>query len=324
MDQKSCFIVSLDFELYWGVCESRPLSLYEENILGGRKAVPRLLSLFEKHGIHATWATVGFMFADGCEDAEKYFPSENLRPTYDNPRAFSYRCFEGIGKNEEEAPCFYAPSLIRMIAEHEGQEIGTHTFSHFYCRERGQTVAQFDADLRSALAIASDKGFDVRSLVLPRNQCEPDYTKAIADAGLLTYRGEESDWIHKKIKIRPLQRMLRLADVYLPLTGQGGYIPQKEAGVWNITGSRMYKPYFRPLKFLEPLKIRRIKKQMLHAAKNNLAFHLWWHPHNVGVKTDFHMKQLEEIFVYYEELRRKYGMVSMNMREAADYFSAED
>ena len=79
----------------------------------------------------------------------------------------------------------------------------------------------------------------------------------------------------------------------------------------------MYKPYFKPLGFLERLKVRRIKKQMLHAAKNGLTFHLWWHPHNVGVRTDFHMSQLEEIFSYYESLREKYGMLSLNMREAA-------
>ena len=56
---------------------------------------------------------------------------------------------------------------------------------------------------------------------------------------------------------------------------------------------------------------------MLHAAKNGLTFHLWWHPHNIGVRTDFHMQQLEEIFHYFEELREQYGMRSLNMDEAA-------
>ena len=113
-------------------------------------------------------------------------------------------------------------------------------------------------------------------------------------------------------------RLLRLADVYLPLTGQGGYIPQNENGIWNLVGSRMYKPYFKKLAFLEKLKIHRIKKQMLHAAKNGLTFHFWWHPHNVGVRTELHLKQLEEVFCYYDKLREKYGMESVNMREMVD------
>jgi hypothetical protein len=56
---------------------------------------------------------------------------------------------------------------------------------------------------------------------------------------------------------------------------------------------------------------------MLHAAMNGLTFHLWWHPHNVGVHTDLHMQQLEEILSYYDELKEKYGMRSLNMQEAA-------
>ena len=45
---------------------------------------------------------------------------------------------------------------------------------------------------------------------------------------------------------------------------------------------------------------------------------MWWHPHNVGVRMEFHMRQLEEIFRYYKELSEKYGMRSLNMGEAAD------
>lgn len=310
-------IVSLDFELFWGMQDRCPLSEYETNVLGGRKAIPQMLTLFQKHGIHATWATVGFQFAENFDELKTFFPQQNLLPTYENPAFSPYRCFDSIGTDEASAPCFYAPSLIEKIAATSGQEIGSHTFSHYYCRESGQTTEQFRADMEAAKAIAKCHGYDLKSVILPRNQCEPEYTKVLTDLGFTAYRDEENDWIHEKIKLRPLLRLLRLADVYLPLTGQGGYEPKLEAGIVNLVGSRMYKPYFKPLSFLEPLKVRRIKKQMLHAAKKGLTFHLWWHPHNVGIHTDFHLKQLEEIFGYYEELKVKYGMRSMNMGEVA-------
>ena len=312
---KPTLIVSLDFELFWGMQDGWELSGYEDHVLGGRKAIPRMLELFQKHGIHATWATVGFQFAESEAEIRKYFPDQ--KPTYDNPALSSYRCFGHIGQNETDAPCFYAPSLIEQIAATPGQEIGSHTFSHYYCREAGQTVEQFRADILAAKAVAADKGYDLKSVVLPRNQCEPEYTQVLNELGFTAYRDEENDWIHEKIKFRPLMRLLRLADVYLPLTGQGGYVPEIENGIVNLVGSRMYKPYFKPLAFLEGLKVHRIKKQMLHAAKNGLTFHLWWHPHNVGVHTDFHMNQLEAIFSYYDELKEKYGMRSLNMGEAA-------
>lgn len=310
-------LVSLDFELFWGMLDCCALEDYQDNVLGGRAAIPKLLELFRKYGIHATWAAVGFLFGQNKQELSRYFPPIELRPTYAGENLDPYAKFAEIGENEQEAPCFFAPSLIRLIAQTPGQEIGSHTFSHYYCREKGQTVEQFAADMRSARAIAEKYGYSLTSVILPRNQCEPEYTQVLRQCGFTAYRDEENDWIHEKIKLRPLLRALRLMDVYFPLTGQGGYRPKNEGGIWNLTGSRMYKPILKPLRFLEGVKLRRIKRQMRNAAEKGLTFHLWWHPHNIGVMTQEHLAQLEEIFRYYGELQEKYGMQSLNMREAA-------
>ena len=310
-------LVSLDFELFWGMLDCCPLSEYQDHVLGGRRAIPMLLRLFRERGIHATWATVGFMFADNKEELKKYFPEETLRPSYENPKLSPYARMDTIGQDEIQAPCFFAPTLIRLIADTPGQEIGSHTFCHYYCREKGQTPAQVRADLCAAKDIALDHGYDLTSVILPRNQCEPEYTAVLRDLGFNAYRDEENDWIHNKIHWRPLKRALRLMDVYFPLTGLGGYRPKNEEGIWNLTGSRMFKPIFVPLRFMEKIKLARIKSQMRHAAKHNLTFHLWWHPHNIGVFTEEHFQQLEEIFDYFAVLQDKYGMESLNMAEMA-------
>ena len=312
---KGTLIVSLDFELFWGMLDVCPLEAYQENVLGGRAAIPRLLALFEKYGIHATWATVGFLFADSYEELAGYFPEQ--LPTYGNEKLLPYSWFGKIGSNEETAPCFFAPSLISQVAQTPGQEIGSHSFSHYYCRETGQTPEQFRADMTAAKAIARDKGYVLTSVVLPRNHTEPAYTQVLRELGFTAYRDEENDWIHKHIHVTPLRRILKLADVYFPLTGLGGYRPKNENGIWNLMGSRMYKPVLKPLRFLERVKLWRIKSQMRHAARKGLTFHLWWHPHNIGILTEEHLAQLEEIFACYQELREKYGMQSLNMREAA-------
>lgn len=315
-------IVSLDFELFWGMLDCCTLDEYRENVMGGRKAIPELLKLFQKYDIHATWAAVGFLFGENYGELEHFFPKE--KPSYVNKKLDPYGRFCEIGNNEEEAPCFYAPSLLRMIEKTPGQEVGSHTFCHYYCREKGQTVEQFAADMQAAKAIAEAHGYDITSVILPRNQCEPEYTTVLREAGFTAYRDEENDWIHEKIKFRPLLRLLRLMDVYFPLTGQGGYRATNEDGIWNLTGSRMYKPIFMPLRWMENVKLRRIKAQMRHAAENGLTFHLWWHPHNVGVRTEEHLAQLEEIFRYYEQLKQTYGMQSLNMREAAAWNEKEE
>ena len=80
----------------------------------------------------------------------------------------------------------------------------------------------------------------------------------------------------------------------------------------------------RKLCFLEGLKLLRIKQQMRYAARHGLTFHLWWHPHNIGVLTDRHLQQLEEIFACYQQLKETWGMESLTMQEAASRLEKEE
>jgi hypothetical protein len=59
-------VISLDFELLWGVRDLYPADggTYRANLLGARTAIPKLLQLFEEFEIAATWATVGMLFAN--------------------------------------------------------------------------------------------------------------------------------------------------------------------------------------------------------------------------------------------------------------------
>ena len=319
------FMVSLDFELFWGMLDVCPLEQYQDNVLGGKQAIPKLLQLFEKYGIHATWATVGFLFADNYEELSHFLPK--LRPGYTDPDLDGYAWFKKIGHNEETAPCFYAPGLLKTIAATPGQEIGSHSFCHYYCREAGQTVEEFEADMLSAKAIAESKGCEVKSVILPRNQSEPEYTEVLRKVGFTAYRAEEDDWIHRcfrKWKWQVPFRGLHLLDMYLPLTGACCYAPRFENGIWNFVGSRIFRPVFRPLEFLEGWKLRRIKGEMRYAARHGLVYHLWWHPHNLGARTEENLAQLEAIFRYYLELKETYGMKSLNMGEAADLCSKSE
>ena len=242
-------IVSLDFELFWGMLDVCPLEKYQDHVLGGRKAIPGLLALFQKYGIHATWATVGYLFAGSAQEAATFFPEEGLRPTYDDPALNSYAEFSKIG--ETEAPCFFAPSLIDLVAGTPGQEIGSHTFSHYYCKEKGQTAAQFAADMTAAKAIAAKHGHTLTSAVLPRNQCDPAYIRVLRDLGFTAYRGMENNWIENKVHVRFPLRILRLTDTYFPITGYGSCTPTQEDGIWNLRGTQMFRPIFKPLKFME-------------------------------------------------------------------------
>lgn len=319
----SNFIISLDFELIWGMHEGDIVNnSYNENIKGGRKAISDLLKLFEKYEIHATWATVGLMFAENAEDAKKYFPPNALKPTYKNMNMSPYPFIKDIDKPETDKELYFAPDIIEQVSKVNGQEIASHTFSHYYCREEGQTAEQFEADIIAAKAIAEEKGYKLTSFVFPKNQAVNEYVKILSKLGFTAYRDDSNDWIHKNIKCWKLLRILRLADSYLPLTGFSGCTPDEDNGTVRLVGSRMFRPYMKPLAFLEKLKIKRIKKEMLNAAKNGLTYHLWWHPHNIGAKTEYHLKMIEEILEYYTFLNKEYGMESKNMAEVSKEYKS--
>lgn len=321
---KSTFVVSLDFELFWGMAGTASFESYSRNVLNGRAAIPKLLKLFDRYGIHATWATVGFQFAENRAELEKFLPAENLRPTYSDRTCDTYCFLEYAGLNEEDSPCFYSSSVIGQISGYANQEIASHTFSHYYCREPGQTTEQFEADMTAAKEIAQLHGYNIQSVVFPRDMSTQEHVRVLKTLGYKVFRDEADDWIHNRIHFRPLRRALSLLDVYFPLTGFSGPQPSVVDGIVRTVGNRQFRYYFRPLYFLEWLKVRRIKKQMLYAAKHGLSYHLWWHPHNLGDCTEKLLVQLEDIMSYYCELNSRYGMQSVNMRELAQDICAQD
>lgn len=309
-------LTSLDFELFWGMQDVSTIETYGENILGGKEIIPEILERFEKYGVHATWATVGGILAENENDFMRYAPPEGKRPHYETAKLSSYRCM----KDRLEKPeYFFAPILAKKIAGTSGQRIGSHTFSHYYCREKGQTVEEFEADLQAAKEIMKEKGYPMESIILPKNQCEKAHTDRLSKNGFIVYRGEEKDWIHR-MKYGIVMRGLRLMDSYVSLTGPQCYTIEEaeEDAIYNFRGSRFLRPYNSKLAFLENLKIRRLKKQMKYAAKHDLIFHMWWHPHNFGVNQKENLRNLDEILEYFKKMREKYGMRSMNMEELAE------
>ena len=310
------FVISIDFELHWGVRDHEPPNgPYRRNLLGARKAIPRLLELFERYGIAGTWAIVGFLFAKSKDERRKFEPA--LRPWYYDKSLDPYG--EPIGIGEDDDPLHFAPSLIEQIRCCPGQEIATHTFSHFYCREPGQTMEAFKADLNSAIAIAADRGIAFRSLIFPRNQANPDYFSALRDAGITCYRGPEHGWMHRGItrQERTLGlRVARVADTYIDISGKR-IVRWNEilepSGLCNVRASRFLWPYKPGLKGLEEKRLKRMIDQVNFAALEDAIFHIWFHPHNFGIHLERNLQVLETILQAFASARERYGMRSLSM-----------
>lgn len=323
---KGVLIISLDFELYWGIKHKISLNDCKNNLLAVRSIIPSLLKLFDEYEIHATWATVGFLFFESRDDLIKGLPAK--LPVYLNQKLSSYNNINNIGPNEKEDPFHYAPSLIKLITSYPNQEIASHTFSHYCCLEGGQNKDTFRDDLKSALEVAKKYNLSIESIVFPYNQVNNQYLSICEEMGIKAYRGNESSWLYKAKSQEDellIKKVLRLIDAYFNISGHNSYSLNNVSYTLpiNIPSSRFLRPYSPYLKFLEPLRLHRILSDLGYAAKNNLIYHLWWHPRNFGYGDNIgkNMSFFKKILDHFLNLQKNYGMESLNMRELTSKLS---
>lgn len=320
MNDTGHFVISLDFELFWGVRDKRTLASYGESIANVQKVIPKLLNFFDLYNAKATFATVGFLFANSKEELLSYCPrqkpnyiDENLSPYADD--------FNLVKESSKDDPYHYALNLIKLIKTHPQHEISTHTFSHYYCLEKGQTKQDFEADIKAAIAIASKEEIVIESIVFPRNQFNDAYKNILLKYGIKSYRGNEEVWFQSyqnEEDTSLLKKIFRTANCYINLSGHHTYsLPDLATNElpFNIPSSRFLRPFQKRISFLKPLQVRRIKKSMTHAAKKKELFHLWWHPHNFGANMNENFEILEEILKHYKYLNTKYNFKAATMVE---------
>ena len=320
-------VLSLDFELAWGLRDQmRGAELAHERLFGARRAVPRLLELFEEFRIGATWATVGFLFAGSRDELDRFAPS--LKPAYRNPRLSPYN--EPLGTREEDDPFHFAGSLVRAIQRTPRQEIATHTYSHYYCTEAGQNRDSFRADIASAAAIAASYGVRLRSIVFPRNQHNPEYDEVLLDFGFRTFRGNplSRSWAFSDFEgsRRRWKRLGRLWESYAG-TGRSNTTAwadlRRASGLSDVRASGMLRPYHPGLRSLESLRLQRIRSSLQVAAQQGRILHLWWHPHNFGLFQEENLAFLRRVLIEFDRCREQYGMLSLSMIGADDFLNWE-
>lgn len=312
--QKGALIISLDFELLWGIFDKVDPGQKEEYFRNTRKIIPQILQLFETYDVSCTWAIVGMLFNKNWQDWNNNKPGG--LPHYENKKLSPYEFGDRIRKTGSETLCF-ATDLIRLIKKTKGQEIGTHTYSHFYCREEGQTIEDFTQDLRKVVEMANLFEVDIKSLVFPRNQFNEDYLEVCQAYGIKNVRSNPDAWYWKNPDDSLLTKIFRTGDAYLGPRNKSysATALRKEANKpLQQKASRLLRPYSsNPL--INFIKLRRIRSEMTYAAKNNQIYHLWWHPHNFGDNPQENIVDLVSLLKHYKKLNSRYEFQSKNMQE---------
>jgi peptidoglycan/xylan/chitin deacetylase (PgdA/CDA1 family) len=323
--QKGIFTISLDHELHWGVSAHRTVESYRANLDNERAAISAMLDLFKKYEIHVTWAIVGMLFCRDKNELMQWFSKIDY-PEYENKKLSNLELAKKeVGFNEKDDPYHFGYDTISWILSVPHQEIGTHTFSHYYCIENGQTISNFESDLQAALEIGMQHQLHKKSIVYPRNQYRQEHLDSSFRAGISCFRGVQNRRMYhfQSVETRK-RRALRLIDSYFRISGDNTHLLGQHQGekIYNVPSSRFFRPYDPRFALVEKRRLARITNEMTYAAKKKRLYHLWWHPHNFGANMQKNLQNLEYILQHYSRLKDLYGFESMNMTEICEYFRA--
>lgn len=318
------FVISLDFELLWGIFDKVGTRYHPAYFSNTRAVIPQMLDLFAKQGIQCTWATVGMLFAENEEEWRQYSP--DYLPTYRTKDLSAYEWVKAHGIKPE---VHFAPELIRMILDTPGQELGSHTYAHYYTLMRGQSPEQFRQDLQATQRISEDK-FKIRlqSLVFPRNHLNELYLEICKEEGYDYVRGNPKNWFWQETQHESFSKKLfRSADCFFPIGKDTSYSREEIDLFPNepmiLPASRILRPMGKGLGLMDLARKQRIKSEMEHAARNGQIYHLWWHPHNFGRDPKGSMQELAQLIRHFKELSEKYGFQSFHMQSLGEQIGQE-
>ncbi len=274
-----------------------------------------MLEKFAEANIEATWATVGMLFAAN-EDEWRHYSPEFL-PSYRDRKFSAYEWVKMYGIRPE---VHFAPELIQQILDTPGQELGSHTYAHYYTLMRGQSPEQFREDLQATQRISQDKfGVTLESLVFPRNHINELYLNICLQEGYKYVRGNPRNWYWQETQHENLsKKIFRSADCFFQVGDKTTYSLEEVKVIEEepviVPASRILRPQQQYNLIMNKSRLARIKSEMEYAAKQKEVYHLWWHPHNFGGNPESSMAELAEVLSHYTMLHNEYGMESMNMR----------
>lgn len=319
------FTISLDFELHWGVFDKKDRQQRATCYRNTLQLIPRMLEQFAAADVHVTWATVGSLLARDQHEWELLKPA--IEPSYSIQQYSAYRWVKQHGLSPQYHWAHFAPQAIKEILRYPGQELGTHTFSHYYCLEQQLEPKAFEADLQAAQKAAALFNTKLTSLVFPRNQFNPAYLKTCFEQGITTIRSNPVHWFWSPVSNKGaglIRKIARTADAYMQVGGSRTSYPLESIQVipgepLRLPASRFLRPWQPVHPFTNKWRLRRLCQELRIAAIRKECYHLWWHPENFGDHPEENMKGLRVLLEQYVRCRDQYGMKSWNMGEYASH-----
>lgn len=292
--EKGTLVISLDTELSWGCFDTIGVDHYREAYLNTRDAIVGLCDLFDKYNIPATWALVMHLL-DECSNHNDMASPE----------------FEWIDDWFGAAPCasgvdkelWYAPDILDEIRSREVQhEIGLHGYSHMIMGTPGCTREAARTEINKAVEVAENAGIEPKTYIFPRNSI--GHLDILSEFGIQNFRGKDDRWYEHSVP-RTLRRPLRFGDEFFQRTPPV-VTTEVQSGLRNVPGSHILRPLNGKWKYTPGnSQVNRAIKGLEEAANSGKIYHIWFHPFNIAIDLEHHLRMFEQILKYADELRTK-------------------
>jgi peptidoglycan/xylan/chitin deacetylase (PgdA/CDA1 family) len=298
--KKGIFTISIDYEFAWGYADHHLRHEDRTRILGEVKIVKRLLALFDKYDIPATWAIVGHLLEKNCSFFEGHLPHpEYPRPVHGRDDADWFSNHPGAG--DISSPLWFdSLGLINEITESAvSHEIASHSYAHIMYGATDVNEGAVKSDIKNTERIHSENNLPMNTFIFPRNM--EGFHDLLKEAGISYFRGTTKKWYSALPSV--LKRLGHYIDNFLPISKT--VLPKKHvSGLIDVPDSMLLIGRNGLRRIIpESITIQKAIKGLHHAAKHNRVFHLWFHPSNFSYDTETQFEVLETILKKAADLR---------------------
>jgi len=302
-------IFSLDAELAWGYHDLNMNKRYERRIECARSSWLKILDLFDKYQIPATWAIVGHLFLNKCDGKHEDHPAGD--DWFQND----------LGGTINENPNWFGTDLIKQILNKKiDHEIACHSFSHVEFDSVEREIAE--SELQHSIEAAKKMNITFESFIYPRNKVA--HRDLLKKYGFTSYRGvkplsENNNEYSEKGMVRKVSIFL---DYFTPLRINHSTVNPiiDEFGLVNIPASFIIYNFLEKSRwnveklFYDPVFLK-VKKEINFLTKNNGILHLWFHPNDLTRERDF--DRLDRILRFINEKKRNDLLETKTMKAIA-------
>lgn len=305
MQDRGTFTVSIDLELAWGVCERDIRESMRRKLELEREIVQRILGLFSKYQISATWAVVGHLLSPECRWASGRVHPEICRPIVKGSKQDWF--FQH--PKERGHRLWYGGDLVKLIRDASpDQEIGSHSFCHIPFDEEATNPDAVAADIEMAKRAHDALDLPFRTFVFPRELV--GYRELLAKAGICVYRGRDDRWFYSvprwldSMPFGPFHRVLRFISFLVPVAPRTVRAQVDDVGMVNVPGSMLLIGRG-GLRRLIPSRnlINMGVAGLTRAVQRKEIFHLVFHPSNFADRMQEQLRVLESILETAQRLR---------------------